>query len=89
MLKRSRRSSVPGASSQDLEPTDKLAHAIVLEAWDAYVRFVSPKLVQGFTLWVKEREPDVLRVINERTLAAIAKQITEGTLSNWGSKHSA
>ena len=57
------------------------AKAILVEAWRIYLRSASAPSMEDFTLWAKENQPDVYRVMSDRAFASIAEDVAKGRLS--------
>ena len=65
-------------SSQDVRSTIPFFEVVLLEEWETYVaRAEPPPSVEGFTQWVKDNEPDTLRIIGEPVFATIAESIIQ------------
>lgn len=63
---------------EDDTPTMPLTEVIGLEAWQAYVAETGERpTAEGFVQWVKASAPDVLRVLNESVLVAVAEQLLQ------------
>ena len=60
--------------------TIPLTELIATEAWQAYVRESDEvPCAAGFVRWVKANEPDILRVLKEPALNAVANALAHET----------